>query len=106
VAQFLRQQGRQAWALRGGLAAWRAAQYPMQSKHADHAPGPEEECPDCHEDVAAHLARSLIGQFVDNRDVDGNVHPAGLDWRATPAAALAAGAAGRAGGPASHDFGN
>ena len=56
MAQFLRQQGRQAWALRGGLAAWRAAQYPMASKHADHAPGPEEECPDCHEEVAAHLA--------------------------------------------------
>ena len=56
VAQFLRQQGRQAWALRGGLAAWRAAQYPMESKHAGHAPGPEEECPDCHEEVGAHIA--------------------------------------------------
>jgi len=56
VAQFLRQQGRVASALKGGLAAWRAARFPMESKHAAHAPGPEEECPDCHEEVGAHLA--------------------------------------------------
>jgi len=56
VTQFLQQQGRRASALKGGLAAWRAAQFPMESKHAGHAPGPEEECPDCHEEVGAHLA--------------------------------------------------
>jgi len=28
----------------------------MESRHADHAPGPEEECPDCHEEVGAHRA--------------------------------------------------
>jgi len=32
----------------------------MESKHADHAPGPEEECPDCHEEVAAHLRKESI----------------------------------------------
>lgn len=56
MAQFLRQQGRNAWALRGGLAAWRAAGYPMVGKHAEHGPMPEAECPDCHEEVKEHVA--------------------------------------------------
>ena len=55
VAQLLRQQGYQASALRGGLAAWRAAGYPMVAKHAAHIPAQEEECPDCHEEVGAHV---------------------------------------------------
>ncbi|HET9847768.1 MAG TPA: hypothetical protein VFR68_04345 [Candidatus Dormibacteraeota bacterium] len=56
MAQFLRQQGRPAWALRGGLAAWRAAGYPMEAKAATPAPATDEECPDCHEHVGAHIA--------------------------------------------------
>jgi 3-mercaptopyruvate sulfurtransferase SseA len=56
VAQFLRQQGRQAWALRGGLAAWRAARLPMEGKAVTPAPAADEECPDCHEEVAEHTA--------------------------------------------------
>jgi len=54
VAQFLRQQGRDAWALRGGLAAWRAAGYPMEPK-AVTAPVPQhEDCPDCDQPVERH----------------------------------------------------
>jgi rhodanese-related sulfurtransferase len=56
IAQFLRNHGRQAWALRGGLAAWRIAGYPMESKAASAPPSADAECPDCEEEVAAHQA--------------------------------------------------
>jgi rhodanese-related sulfurtransferase len=58
IAQFLRNHGRQAWALRGGLAAWRTAGYAMEPKAPTPArvPAATEDCPDCEQDVATHLA--------------------------------------------------
>ncbi|TMD05373.1 MAG: hypothetical protein E6J01_10545 [Chloroflexi bacterium] len=55
MAQFLRRQGRDAWALQGGLAAWRAAGYPMEPK-AVTAPLPahDADCPDCDQPVEQH----------------------------------------------------
>jgi len=54
VAQFLRNHGYRAWALYGGLAAWRAAGYPMEPKEPAPPPPADEDCPDCEEDVAVH----------------------------------------------------
>ena len=58
IAHFLRNHGRQAWALHGGLAAWRTAGYPMESKATTpaRAPSPEDDCPDCEQDVKSHQA--------------------------------------------------
>ena len=56
IAHFLSNHGRQAWALRGGLAAWRTAGYPMEPKAPTPArvPSADEDCPDCDQDVASH----------------------------------------------------
>jgi len=58
IVHFLRNHGRQAWALRGGLAAWRTAGVPMEPKAATPArvPSADEDCPDCDQDVAQHRA--------------------------------------------------
>ncbi len=56
MAQFLRNHGYEASALRGGLAAWRAAGYPMKHKQVTAGPRADEPCPDCDEDAAAHMA--------------------------------------------------
>ena len=58
IAHFLRNHGRQAWALRGGLAAWRTAGYPMEAKAPVPArtPAADEDCPDCDQEVASHKA--------------------------------------------------
>jgi len=54
VAHFLRQQGRDAWVLRGGLATWRGAGYPMEPK-AVTAPLPHDaDCPDCEQPIEEH----------------------------------------------------
>jgi rhodanese-related sulfurtransferase len=54
VTEFLRRHGFNAFALYGGLAAWRAAGYPMEPKQAAAPPPPEEECPNCDEEAATH----------------------------------------------------
>jgi rhodanese-related sulfurtransferase len=54
LTEFLRRHGYHAYALYGGLAAWRAAGYPMVEKQAVPAPAPDQECPDCEEEVASH----------------------------------------------------
>jgi rhodanese-related sulfurtransferase len=54
ITEFLRRHGYNAFALYGGLAAWRAAGYPMQSKQATSLPSPDEECPNCDEEAATH----------------------------------------------------
>jgi len=56
IAHYLRNHGRQAWALHGGLAAWRTAGYPMEEKATTPArvPSVDEDCPDCDQEVAAH----------------------------------------------------
>jgi rhodanese-related sulfurtransferase len=56
IAHFLRNHGRQAWALRGGLAAWRTAGYPMDAKATAPArvPSVDEDCPDCDQEVGSH----------------------------------------------------
>ena len=58
IARYLRNHGRQAWALRGGLAAWRTAGYPMEDKAITPArvPSAHEDCPDCEQDVGSHRA--------------------------------------------------
>ncbi len=54
MAQFLRQQGRDAWALKGGLAGWRGRGYAMEPK-AVTAPLPHDaDCPDCEQPVEQH----------------------------------------------------
>ncbi len=58
IANFLRNHGRQAWALRGGLAAWRTSGFAMEPKAPTPArvPSADEDCPDCDQDVAEHRA--------------------------------------------------
>ena len=58
IAHFLRNHGRQAWALHGGLASWRTAGYPMEPKAPSPArvPAADEDCPDCDQEVATHRA--------------------------------------------------
>ena len=58
IAHFLRNHGRQAWALNGGLAAWRTAGYPMEDKATIPArvPSVDEDCPDCDQEVGSHRA--------------------------------------------------
>ena len=58
IAHFLRNHGRQAWALHGGLAAWRTAGYPMEDKETTPArvPSVDEDCPDCDQDIGSHKA--------------------------------------------------
>ena len=65
MAQFLREQGRRAYALRGGLVGWEEAGYPLEPKRAEvgraaaaqRAPGTEggaDVCPDCGRPLASH----------------------------------------------------
>ncbi len=58
IATFLRNHGRQAWALRGGLAAWRTSGFAMEPKAPTPArvPSADEDCPDCDQDIAQHRA--------------------------------------------------
>jgi 3-mercaptopyruvate sulfurtransferase SseA len=57
VAQFLREQGYQAYALEGGLAAWLDAGYPAEPKAAERGRTVQDVCPDCGNAMSAHLTR-------------------------------------------------
>ncbi len=56
MALFLRENGYQASALRGGYQAWREAGYPVDSKVAEMARRPEELCPECDRPLSEHTA--------------------------------------------------
>jgi len=56
VALFLRKQGYEAFALRGGYQAWKEAGYPVQPKEAELDSPPEGICPDCQKPIAEHAS--------------------------------------------------
>jgi 3-mercaptopyruvate sulfurtransferase SseA len=47
VASLLREHGYEAFALAGGMAAWRAAGYPIETRAAEEARALEEVCLAC-----------------------------------------------------------
>ncbi len=55
MAQFLREQGYQAYALQGGLAAWIDAGYTTEPKAAEQGRSVEDLCPDCGKTMSVHL---------------------------------------------------
>ncbi len=57
MAQFLREQGYQAYALHGGLAGWLDAGYPTEPKTAERGRTVEDVCPDCGQAMGAHRMR-------------------------------------------------
>jgi 3-mercaptopyruvate sulfurtransferase SseA len=57
VAQFLRRQGYDAYALRGGLDAWVQAGLPTDPKTAEQGRTVAEVCPECGGAMTSHGAR-------------------------------------------------
>jgi hypothetical protein len=55
VAQFLREQGYEAYALKGGYHGWKGAGYPLEPKEVE-ATTVAEVCPDCGVATADHLS--------------------------------------------------
>jgi 3-mercaptopyruvate sulfurtransferase SseA len=55
VAQYLRDQGYQAFALEGGYQAWKAAGYPLETKEVEVATTMVDICPECGRAAADHL---------------------------------------------------
>ena len=55
MAQFLREQGYEAFALKGGYLAWKAAGYPLESKEIEVATTIADVCPECGAAMADHL---------------------------------------------------
>ncbi|HEY3110345.1 MAG TPA: hypothetical protein VGL23_16410 [Chloroflexota bacterium] len=58
MAQFLREQGRRAYALAGGLVGWEEADYPLEPKSAEQGRTVADVCPDCGRPLASHRAPS------------------------------------------------
>ncbi len=58
MAQFLREQGYRAHALKGGYMAWRDAGYPLEPKEVELATSVEDVCPECGRPMAEHLAEA------------------------------------------------
>lgn len=54
MVQLLRDRGRRAWVIAGGLAAWRRAGLPLEPKDAEIERTPSEVCPYCHQPLSAH----------------------------------------------------
>ena len=54
MAQFLRGQGYQAYALRGGLEAWVQAGLPTEPKTVEQGRSVADACPDCGGAMSAH----------------------------------------------------
>ncbi len=57
MAQFLREQGYQAYALEGGLDAWLDAGYPTDPKEAERGRTVQDVCPECGGAMSAHGRR-------------------------------------------------
>jgi hypothetical protein len=57
VAQFLREQDYQAYALRGGLDAWVQAGLPTESKAREQGRTVGDVCPDCSAAMSEHGIR-------------------------------------------------
>jgi 3-mercaptopyruvate sulfurtransferase SseA len=56
VAQFLREQGYEAFALKGGYQGWKAAGYPLEPKEVEEATTMADVCPECGLPMADHRA--------------------------------------------------
>jgi 3-mercaptopyruvate sulfurtransferase SseA len=54
VAQFLRSQGYQAYALLGGLGGWLDAGLPVEAKTAEQQRAVSDVCPECGQPLATH----------------------------------------------------
>jgi hypothetical protein len=54
VAQFLREQGYRAYALRGGLVGWEEGGYPLEPRTAEPGRTVADVCPDCGQPLASH----------------------------------------------------
>jgi hypothetical protein len=54
VAQFLREQGYRAYALRDGLQGWYDAGFPLEPRSAERGRTAADLCPDCGRPLAAH----------------------------------------------------
>ena len=54
MAQFLREQGYRAFALRGGLLGWYEADYPLEPKEREQGRTVADVCPDCGQPAASH----------------------------------------------------
>jgi hypothetical protein len=57
VAQFLREQSYQAYALRGGLDAWVEAGLPTEPKRVETRRTLADVCPDCGQPLSVHAGR-------------------------------------------------
>ena len=56
MAQLLREQGRRAYALEGGLQAWYDAGLPLEPKAAERGRRVADVCPDCGQPLSTHRA--------------------------------------------------
>jgi 3-mercaptopyruvate sulfurtransferase SseA len=59
VAQFLREQGYEAFALKGGYQGWRDAGYPLEPKEVEMATTIEDICPDCGKPMGDHVGGEM-----------------------------------------------
>jgi len=57
VAQFLREQGYRAYALRGGFDAWIQAGLPTEPKAVESGRPLPDLCPDCGAPMSSHVGR-------------------------------------------------
>ena len=55
MAQMLRDRGREAWAIAGGLAAWRRAGLALEPKDVEMDRTPAAICPLCHRPMSEHV---------------------------------------------------
>ncbi len=58
MAQFLREQGDQAYALEGGLDAWLDQGYPTEAKEAERGRSVQDVCPECGQAAHTHRRRT------------------------------------------------
>ena len=56
MAQYLRERGYAAFALKGGYQAWKAAGYPLEPKEVEVATTMADVCPECQKATADHLS--------------------------------------------------
>jgi 3-mercaptopyruvate sulfurtransferase SseA len=55
VAQFLREEGYEAYALKGGYQAWKTAGYPLEPKKVETTTTMADICPECGKPTSEHV---------------------------------------------------